>query len=71
MEDTCVILGRNIKDLRKRFHMTQAKLASYLGCTTNAVYKWEAGENYPSSYYLPLIAEKFYVDINYLFEKEH
>ena len=69
MDDTSAILGKNIKDLRKRFCVTQSKLAEYLGCTENAIYRWETGLSYPSSYYLPLIADRFHVSIDYLFDR--
>ena len=36
-------IGRSIAFLRKRYHMTQRQLASYLHISDKAVSKWERG----------------------------
>lgn len=70
MEDYAAIVGKNIRDLRIRFRMTQAALAYDIGCTEQSIRHWEKGRGIPVGYYLPLIADRFHVSIDYLFGRE-
>ena len=71
MEDYAKIVGRNLHDLRVRFNLTQAALADDIGCTEPSIRHWENGRGIPGGYYLPLIADRFHVSIDYLFGREH
>lgn len=70
MDDYSKIVGRNIRDLRIRFRLTQAALAYDIGCTEQSIRHWENGRGIPVGYYLPLIADRFHVSIDYLFGRE-
>ena len=70
MEDYAKIVGKSIRDLRVRFNMTQAALAADIGWTEQSIRQWEKGRGIPVGYYLPLIADRFYCSIDYLFGRE-
>ena len=70
MDDYAKIVGRNIRDLRIRFKLTQTALAYDIGCTEQSIRHWEKGRWIPVGYYLPLIADRFHVSIDYLFGRE-
>ena len=70
MEDYAKIVGGNLHDLRIRFGLSAAKFSRDIGCTYNSLRHWERGDMLPSSYYLPLIADRFHVSIDYLFGRE-
>ena len=70
MEDYATIVGKNIRDLRILLLMTQAALAADIGCTEQSIRYWEKGRGIPVGYYLPLIADRFHVSIDYLFGME-
>ena len=70
MEDYAKIVGRNIRDLRIRFRMTQEALAYDIGCTAPSICHWENGRGIPGGYYLIAIADRFHVSIDYLFGRE-
>ena len=70
MEDYAKIVGRNLHALRVRFKLTQAALAADIGCTESSIQRWESGRGIPGGYYLPLIADRFHVSIDYLFGRE-
>ena len=70
MEEYAKIVGKNIRDLRVRFKLTQAALAADIGCTEQSIRHWEKGRGIPVGYSLPLIADRFHCNINYLFGRE-
>lgn len=70
MDDNCAILGQTVLKLRRMFHVSQETLADFLGCSINTISNWEHGRSYPQSYYLPMIADRFHVSIDYLFGRE-
>lgn len=39
---------KQVKQLRRKLRLSQAKLAALLGCRSNTVYRWEAGLHPPS-----------------------
>ena len=43
-------LSENIRSFRKERKMTQEQLATVLGVTVGAVYKWESGLSVPERY---------------------
>lgn len=58
----------SIKQLRKRYHISQEALAGSLGVTVQAISKWETGKAYPNIVLLPKIADYFHVSIDSLFQ---
>lgn len=57
-------IGANIVSYRKRFGLTQAKLATKLNYSDKAVSKWERGESAPDVQTMVQIAELFDVSVN-------
>ncbi len=66
-------IGKFIYDLRKKYNLTQAELASRLHVTAQAVSKWENGRGVPDIELLKKLSEEFDVSISELIEgqKEH
>lgn len=62
-----ISVGQNIAALRKKNHITQEQLAAAVNVTPQAVSKWETGACQPDTLILPLIADYFHVNIDYLF----
>ena len=60
------MLGEIIKNLRLKYNITQAELASYLGVTPKAVSFYELGQREPSNEMLVVLARKFNVSVDYL-----
>lgn len=60
------MLGEIIKNLRLKYNITQAELASYLGVTPKAVSFYELGQREPSNEMLVALAKKFNVTIDFL-----
>ena len=61
------ILGKNIREARKRNNMTQSELAEKLGVSKQVVSSYENGKRSPSYEMLLKIANVFYTTINDLF----
>ena len=62
-----VKIGKRIKELRKKYDVTQDRLADVLGVTSQAVSKWENETGYPDIEYIMPIANFFNVTIDELF----
>lgn len=60
------MLGEIIKNLRTKYSITQAELATYLGVTPKAVSFYELGQREPSNEMLVALAKKFNVTTDYL-----
>lgn len=71
MEDTKLIIARNIAALRQASRMTQLELAEKLNYSDKAVSKWERGESIPDVLVLKSIADLFGVTLDYLLEDDH
>lgn len=56
-----IAIGNRIKDLRTKKHVTQDRLATFLGVTPQAISRWEAGNGYPDIETLPSLADFFSV----------
>ena len=56
-------VGKFIREIRKKNHLTQAQLASRYGVTFQAVSKWENGKNMPDVSLLKQMSEDFHVNI--------
>ena len=62
-------LNEIITAKRKEKGLTQEKLASMIGVSTQAVSKWENGANMPDILLLPVIADIFEITVDELFGK--
>ena len=61
-------VGRQIRELRRRLHVSQEKLAETLGLTFQQVQKYEKGANRVSASKLFEVAGALQVDIGYFFQ---
>ena len=61
-----LIIGTNIKSLRREKNVTQEQLAEAMGVTCAAVSKWERGESYPDITLLQPLAYYFGVSLDEL-----
>lgn len=59
-------LSKNIKKLREEYNLTQDQLAERLQVTSQAISKWETGENLPTLSCLMEMSKMFYVSLDYL-----
>ena len=59
-------IGTTIKSLRTKNIVTQDQLATFLGCTPQAISRWESETSYPDIELLPSIAEFFSVSTDEL-----
>lgn len=64
------MLGDKLRELRKKNHVTQAKLANYLNLDASSVAKYESGKVTPSPDILLKIAQYFDVSVDYLLGKD-
>ena len=65
------MLGQRIKELRKRYNLTQEKLSELVGFEPNHMSKIEAGIHFPQPEKLDLIAKVFDLPVKELFDYEH
>lgn len=63
-------IGEIIRKLRKERHITQERLAEYLGISYQAVSKWENGTALPDIALIPALAHFFEVSTDELFGLE-
>ncbi|MDO4280640.1 MAG: helix-turn-helix transcriptional regulator [Peptococcaceae bacterium] len=59
-------IGEIIRTKRKALSLTQEQIASHLGVSASAVYKWEKGASYPEITLLAPLARLLKIDINAL-----
>ncbi len=59
-------LSKNIKKLREEYNLTQDQLAEKLHISSQAISKWETGENLPTLATLMDMSKMFYVSLDYL-----
>lgn len=59
-------LSKNIKKLREEYNLTQDQLAERLQVSSQAISKWETGENLPTLNCLMEMSKMFYVSLDYL-----
>ena len=71
MEELKLIIAKNIAELRKNNHLTQAEFAEKLNYSDKAVSKWERGESVPDIATMKIIADMFGVNVDYLLEEDH
>lgn len=58
-----------LKELRKKHHMTQQRLAIELSMSQNTISRYETGEREADYKTLILLADYFQVSIDYLLER--
>lgn len=58
--------GENLKNVRKQRNITQEELAEILGCSRQAVSKWESDNGYPETEKLLLLSKKLDISLDYL-----
>lgn len=63
-------IGKLIKDLRKKHHLTQKEFATKFGVTYQAVSKWETGKNMPDVIILKQICDTYHVDLDAFLDGE-
>lgn len=61
-------IGYSIVQLRKKYHVSQEELASFLGLSKAAISKWETGKSYPDITLLPKISSFFNITIDQLLD---
>ena len=59
-------IGKTIKDLRTKMHITQQDFAETLNVSVQTISRWENDINYPDIFLLPKIASFFHVSTDYL-----
>lgn len=59
-------LSKNIKKLREEYNLTQEQLAEKLHVSSQAISKWETGDNLPTLSCLVEMSKMFYVSLDYL-----
>ena len=66
-----ILVGKRIRDLRKKKGETQEGLASALAVTPQAISKWERGLSFPEISLLPRLADHFGCTVDTLLREEH
>ena len=61
-----MLLGKRIKEQRKKLNLTQEELGSLINVTKVSICCYEKGTRTPTLETLKVLAETFNVDINYL-----
>ncbi len=68
MKDINLVIGTNIKELRKANKLTQYELAEKLNYSNKAISRWESGEVIPDVNTLNSICELFNIPLSQIFE---
>lgn len=68
MENINIVIGNNIKELRKIHKLTQNDLAEKLNYSNKAISRWESGEIIPDVMTLNKICDIFQIHITQIFE---
>ena len=64
-----MMLNENIRYYRQKCNLTQSQLAKLLSASTQAISRWEVGENMPDVSILPKIADAFGISLDALFDR--
>ena len=64
-------LGQKLKEIRKRFGMSQEQLAEILNVSRQAITKWENDGGLPDVSNLQEIAKTFGITVDYLLDDEN
>ena len=61
-----LLIGENIKRMRREQDLTQEEVAAHLGISFQAISKWERGDGFPDITMLPVLANYFRVSVDEL-----
>ena len=61
-----LLIGENIKQMRRKRNLTQEEMASHLGISFQSISKWERGDGYPDITMLPTLANYFGISVDEL-----
>lgn len=61
-----LLIGENIKRMRRQRNLTQEEMAAHLGISFQSVSKWERGDGYPDITMLPALANYFGTSVDEL-----
>lgn len=65
-----LLIGENIRKLRRRRDLTQEEVAAHLGISPQSISKWERGDGYPDITMLPALANYFGISVDELIGME-
>ncbi len=66
-----MVVGENIKELRKDKKMSQQALAEKIGVSQKAIDYWERGVNEPKATYIVKLADFFGVSADFLLGRDN
>ena len=69
MENLNIVIGTNIRNLRKLNGLTQEELAKKINYSNKAISRWESGEVIPDVETINNLCEVFNVPISTMFEE--
>ena len=69
--DIKILLGKRIREYRKKYNMTQFQLAEKLGIDDKHLSRIELGKNMPQAVIISKLAEVFNIEPKELFEFSH
>lgn len=61
-----LLIGENIKRLRRERDLTQEEMAAHLGISFQSISKWERGDGYPDITMLPTLSNYFNISVDEL-----
>ena len=61
-----LLIGENIKRIRRERDLTQEEVAAHLGISFQSISKWERGDGYPDITMLPVLANYFKISVDEL-----
>lgn len=61
-----LLIGENIKRIRRERDLTQEEVANHLGISFQSISKWERGDGYPDITMLPALANYFGISVDEL-----
>lgn len=70
MEIMKLLIGENIRRLRRERDLTQEEVAAHLGISFQSISKWERGDGYPDITILPSLANYFGITVDELIGME-
>jgi len=59
-----LLIGENIKRIRRERDLTQEEVAAHLGISFQSISKWERGDGYPDITMLPALANYFGISVD-------
>lgn len=65
-----LVIGENIRRLRRERDLTQEEVAAHLGISFQSISKWERGDGYPDITILPSLANYFGITVDELIGME-